>query len=215
MNINFALKSDILPQAILEHPVLFNNYHTLSVDMLRCPAIEEYNKNRFIIPFPFDFYIRFILNEEKTEVKECSHNFDLIFKKFFIINLRQNNKITVEIAPIQPIFWSDNSCLLESSGPIFKNTINLGGTFDIKKWIRPIHPSYILEKNKENIIFYKKGDPWMYLKFHTEKKINLKYNFDLSIIQEAEKMGKSSIYVSGLKKYFKIFNKLRPKKMTK
>ena len=214
MNINFALRSDILPQAILKHPVLFNDYYPLSVDMLKCPAIEEYNKNRFIIPFPFDFYIRFILNEEKTEVKECSHNVDLVFQKFLMIRIKNQNKITLEITPIQPIFWSDNSCLLESSGPVFNNTINLGGAFDIKKWIRPIHPAYVLEKNKEHIISYKKGDPFMYVKFHTEK-INLKYNFDASIVQEAQKMAKSTQYVSGLKKYFKIFNKLRPRKMTK
>tara|TARA_E500000318_G_scaffold30468_1_gene30252 strand:- start:269 stop:916 length:648 start_codon:yes stop_codon:yes gene_type:complete len=215
MNINFALRSEILPQAILQHPVLFNNYYKLSVDILKCPAIEEYNKNKFIVPFPFDFYIRFIINEEKTEIKEASHDLNLIFKKILIVDKRSKNQMTLEIKPIQLIFWSDNSCLLESNGHVFDNTINLGGTLDIKKWIRPIHCSYVLDKNKEQIISYKKGDPWLYLKFHTEKKINLKYNFDSSIIQESVKMSESTKYVSGLKKYFQIFNKLRPRKMTK
>lgn len=215
MNINFAFRSEILPQAILHHPISFDEYHIFSTDIIKCPATKEYNRNKFVIPFPFDFHIKFKIDQEKTDITEISHDFEITFKKILEVRVRRDNQITLEIKPLQAIFWSDYSCLLESNGKSFTNTINLGGTFDIKKWIRPIHCSYVLEQNKEQTISFKKGEPWLYLKFHTKEKVKLKYNFDQSIIEESLKMGGATLFTSGFKKYFKIFDKIRPKKLTK
>ena len=114
-------------------------------------------------------------------------------------------------------FWSDKDCYSESWGSEILQATKIYGSYNIKNWIRAIHPSYVIDCTQEQKIpiKFKRGDPWLFVRFQTKEKVNLKYNFDKSIIEEARKMAESTEFLSGYKKYFNIFSKIRPKKLTK
>ena len=51
-----------------------------------------------------------------------------------------------------------------------QNTTLVPGKFDIGQWFRPLDCSFIMNSNQLQL---KKDDTFAYIKFHTDKKINL------------------------------------------
>lgn len=211
MIINYAFTSNVLPKAILLDPVRFIDYYKIQSPFIDCPAIQDLYKNVFVIPMPLDFYCEFnIINGEIT-FQNSNLN-----ERFISIFCDIGGNLDLQFKPLELTYWADESCVAEAWGPSISKLINIGGCFDIKKWIRPIHPAYIIpNKNIKFTLDYKKGDPWLFVKFNSDKKINLKYNYDMAVLEEASKMSESTSFVSGLKKYFKKFDKIRPRKLTK
>jgi len=195
-------------------PVRFLDYYNLGVPYTKCPAIQDYYKNFFVVPFPVDFYAEFRRMEDNL-----IHCINSNIEARHLIHFCEIDQDTsdLQFKPLRFFCWSDKDCVIESWGPEIFNIINIGGSFNIRKWIRPIHASYAVSKNLRESFYVKKnkGDPWLLLKFNTEEKVKLSYNYDKSIIDEAYKMSAASTFVTGFKKYFNKFAKIRPRKLTK
>lgn len=205
VKINYCVRSELVAQALIKKPQNFFSYHGIDNNISKCPAMVRGHRNTFVFDFPFDYHT--IFNEKldfdsnlKPEVTRKSFTF---------------GSNAVQVVPIQFIFWSDRDCYMESWGKDFNNLVTLRGCYNIRNWIRPIHPSYYILDNKKIEITLEKDKPWFFVNFQTDEKVQLEYNFDKSIEKEAILMGKSTDYVTGLKKYFNIFEKIRSKKLTK
>ena len=207
--VNYTYESKILPKALFHKPIKFIEYYNVQHPFTRCPAIQDFYKNVFIIPFPVDFYGEFKV-EDTVKLVNTNLNIEVV-EYFFQIN---SSNFSFQFKPFQIIYWSDEDCIVEAWGPQMSNLLNLAGSFNIKNWIRPVHPSYIIKGNTFTINM-KKGDPWLFLKFNSEENIELVYNYDKAIVEDANKMANSPFFVTGLKKYFKKFAEIRPKKLTK
>jgi hypothetical protein len=215
MLVNYAYISSILPKAIFTDPIRYFDYFKIQSPYIDCPAIQEMYKNTFVVPMPVDFRcdFRFVDNQ----FQQGNSNIDSRFiSKICAI---KPNKIDKELQfePLEIICWSDEDCFIETWGNNINNLTNLGGSFNIKKWIRPIHAAYLIHKEETHFnLNLKKGDPFLFIKFNSKKRVNLKYNYDTPIIDESQKMSKITLFgFRGTKKYFEKFNKIRPKKLTK
>ena len=214
MLINFAVKSKILPQAAFLEPKLFSDFFNLPIELSQCPATSYFNKNFYVVSFPFDFESLIKINKDQIIFEYSTHDPK---QDWITFNRRQNNLVDMQLNGFAYYFWSDKDCYSESWGSEILQATKIYGSYNIKNWIRAIHPSYVIDCTQEQKIpiKFKRGDPWLFVRFQTKEKVNLKYNFDKSIIEEAKKMAESTEFLSGYKKYFNIFSKIRPKKLTK
>ena len=85
-----------------------------------------------------------------------------------------------------PPFLEDNE--------INKRCLCVPGTFDIGKWFRTTEFAFYFKEN-ENEFKIKEGDKFMYIKFHTDKKINFKQ------FRSSEKIEQYSKDILNAKKY--------------
>jgi len=215
MLINYAYTSQVLPKAILLEPVRYLNYYEIGKPYINCPAITDFYKNVFVIPMPLDFYCKIALDKEQVIFKESNLQIE-VARAFCQIQGSSDLSYDMQFSPLEITYWSDEDCVTEAWGPPMNNLLNIGGCYNIKNWIRPNHSAYLIPKKATELVLdFKKGNPWLFIKFNSEKKIDLKYNYDLAILEEAKKMARSSSLISGVKKYFKKFNKIRPRKLTK
>jgi len=210
MVVNFCTISEIIPQAIFLEPERFLTYNELHPTLYKCPAITDFYKNKFVIKSPFDFYGE---AEKQQDHLLLNTNAEETLKSNFI-HFTQTNDLQLNI--FDYVFWSDEDVEMEVIPPPINNLLPVSGMFNIKNWIRPVHPSYYVYPSVKQFTFnIKRGDPYLYIKFNTKKKVELKYNFDKALLEEAQKMAKSSRYMKGFRKFFKVFEKIRPKKLTK
>ena len=209
---NYAYKSKLLPQAILQEPIRFIEYYKLKTPFINCPAIQDFYKNVFIIPFPVDFYCKFSIKENQILFVESNLHEESV-SIFCVIN---EDTFDLQLRPLEIIYWSDKNCVAESWGTELPTLLNIAGSFNIKNWIRPVHSAYLIPKNSDELIIdISRGSPWLFLKFNYEEKVNLKYNYDKSVIEESYKMANFSGFLKGAKKFFKRFEQIRPRKLTK
>mgnify|MGYP000905272507 CR=1 FL=1 len=76
------------------------------------------------------------------------------------------------------IFYSKDSVVMEmipaalDKNDFVSNTNLISGQFDISKWIRPVSPAFEIIDD-EKVLTIRRGDPLYYIKFRTDKKVNL------------------------------------------
>ena len=217
MIINYAYTSQVLPKALLLDPIRFLDYYEIGSPYIDCPAIQDFYKNTFIVPFPIDFYCKIKIHDEQIYFEES--NLDIEIAKVFCQlqgNLNKDMSLDMQFKPLEITYWSDDTCVTEAWGSNINNLVNMGGCYDIRKWIRPNHTAYIIPKKiSEFTVSFKKNSPWLFFKCNVNQRIKLKYNYDAALIKESLKMADSTHFVSGLKKYFKKFGEIRPRKLTK
>ena len=223
MLINYAFYSPDIAQALFMDPVHVYDHYTYPESVLRCPATQDYAKNLYAIPFPYDLEIKFRMNHGYVDYEYLSMDKSLIHDKLLHIrdgrhakeSEETKNIFDIQYTGIDYMFWSDQNVKIETWGADIPNLTKLPATFDIKKWIRGIHPAYLIPNNTDIHIKYNRGDPYMFVRFNTDKKVKLKYNNDRTIVEDALKMAKSTTYVSKLRKFFDRFEKIRPRRLTK
>jgi hypothetical protein len=139
---------------------------------IKCPASFNELRNTIGVKADQDYNISF-KKEDNKELLQLNHD--------GYISLRSIEQKLFDILS-NYIFFSDQpleiSLLPAYLDPnnITKNTTLLSGKYDCGKWFRPINPAYISHKDIINI---KRGDTLYYLKFNTNKKINLiNYQFN-------------------------------------
>ena len=87
-----------------------------------------------------------------------------------------------------PAYLEDNN--------LINNTTLFIGKYNCGKWYRTLNPCYIAKNNKIEV---KRGDTLFYLKFHTNKKINLiNYKFSNNLEEYMNSVLKVKDYVKNL-----------------
>jgi len=133
---------------------------------LSCPAASSYLKNTLCVKSEKDISFSFS--------PETLFNYqNKVFKDIFFIRSFEDKWIDLKE---EYIFFSDESLEVSllpanfNNNSLVSNSIYCSGQMNIGKWYRPFNPSYILKKDSFSI---KRNDVLYYIKFHTDKKINL------------------------------------------
>jgi len=137
--------------------------------MASCPGMKKYFKNIYAVKSMYDYDLT--INED-FQVSSSMHDQD-----FF------NNHVLVRDAKIGLLSFSQNYIFftdapsLEMSWqiPTFlednKNYYTIPGRYDIGKWFRMVDFSFLM-RDGENSFSIKSGEPFTYVEFHTDEKIN-------------------------------------------
>ena len=162
-------------------------------DYMKCPAAYNELKNIIGIKADQDFIFNFKEINNKENLVELNNEGHILVrsveKKWFDImqNYTFFSDQDLEVSMI-PAYLEDNN--------LINNTILFTGRYNCSKWYRTSNPSYISKSDKIKI---KRGDTLFYLKFHTNKKINLiNYKFNSTLEEYMNSVLKVKEYVSNL-----------------
>jgi hypothetical protein len=166
------------PDSLLADLKPFYNKENKGDNWYQCHAFLNSVKNTFILRFPIGVSFA-------------------IHKEFGIVGLDQNDRQMLPFVCIKSpstinaytisllnnwIFWSDEPLLITST-PSYLHKLDFGGhyvpgSFDINSWFRPLEAAIQLDQGTE-VFTVKRGDPFAYVKFDTQKPVVLK-RFDLT-----------------------------------
>jgi hypothetical protein len=197
----------IEPQPLLKHVVEERNKDVL---YLKCPAFTSVYKNTFVIKSPVD--IEFIIAPDATGSKKVyttNDTSDMHLDFFTNRNEDENNVFKMMSFTISYLFYAKETVEMEIYPPVLsqhtsetlRNISVICGKFDISKWIRPVDFAFEIIDDFKPLVF-KRGDPLFYIRFNTEKSVNLKR---IELNDDIIKLASTSIR---LKKYFP-FNSLK------
>lgn len=191
------------------------------LDVLKCPAFKEEIKNTFVYYAPYDYTFEYDkngkplmshLSGDKQKMAPETVNFD-DSKGVYDFRLIQT------FSSMGPIFFSEKSLSMSTLPPYMHNikAPMVVGNFDIGKWFRNVHPAYVM--SNINKIEVKRGEPLLYVKFHTDKKVRLSYydlTDDIYSIVAKTAMVKTAYKNAKLNELYNFFtNSLYKKKLLK
>jgi len=170
----------------------------------KCPAAKKEHENIFAVKAPREFSFEWDPKLKKYSSKYITN--PQILKQFLFVrggamaSLGYFNYFfseeNIEMSQL-PAYYNENN---------FVNSVFLtSGKYNISKWFRHVDPSFIMKKNKIDI---KRGDTLFYVKFHTNKKVNLKnFNVTKGILDFAKKTTDLKLFEKNLalEKMYKIF----------
>lgn len=193
-------------------PMLKEMYKDTPCDhILKCYAFLEQAKNTFVCRAPFDIKVKYT-NDERVF---CIDNLNLNQEDFDDTVFMQTPQLLQLFSGFGTVFFTEKSTGMSvhkanhhisgiSDFPLVE------GTFDISSWFRHIHPAVINLGQKDFSI--KKGDPLMYIKFHTEDTVELKPFYvteDLHRLAQASNNVASFSSKNPLSILYKMFNQSR------
>lgn len=177
------------PEPIIKHVV---SQRDNNVEYLKCPAFQQYFENTFLIRSPVDLNLQIEKDINGRKILTTKNFNQKFYNDHIFPRMAQNNTFSMFSLEFSYIFYSENSVILEmlpasmDSSNFVKNTNLISGEYDISKWIRPISPAFeIVDDSK--LLKVSRGDPLYYIKFRTNKKINLIRVEQDSIIENIEK----------------------------
>ena len=147
-----------------------------------CPAFRHHFKNTFSFKSLYDYSFSINRENETTHSNDYDQDF---FDHIFITRDIRSGLVSIKlnylhIIPEEPVEVSQIHPTL-GKGELAKHSNIVPGTFNPYHHPRPIESAFWLSKDKYNI---KQNDDLFYLKFHTNKKINLKrIHLDKDIIR--------------------------------
>jgi len=150
---------DIKPSYLLKDLKKYHSSNSEFLSYLSCPASSNELSNTLCIKSDINFNFSFLDNKTFNE--------NVMFRVF------KDKWIDLKL---DHLFFSDESLEISvlpayfNNNELINNSILCSGRFNIGKWYRPFNPSYILKQNTFSI---KRNDILYYIKFHTDKKINL------------------------------------------
>lgn len=151
-----------------------------TTEFLRCPAMQDYTKNTFIVRSPIDLKFQVTGEGEDRSVRTFTHTqewFDDHIKVRFDES-PISRLLTLDIANVT--FYSEEDFMIEQLPCMFhghinfvKNTQVIPGVFNGHKWIRPLTASF--EALTDEVVTIKRGDPLYYVKLtpKSKNKVNL------------------------------------------
>ena len=137
---------------------------------LKCPALQAYCKNTFVITAPMDATVRLsqVGSAFSMAVDGYGWTQDLYDS---VCTVREDGSIS--ISPVY-VFYAKESVEMEVlpvfllDSPSLENTLFIAGSYDIGKWIRPIDFSFYAKDNSKPINI-KRGDPLFFVRFKTKE----------------------------------------------
>ena len=141
----------------------------------KCPAFLDFYKNTFVIRCPFDFDISINQTDQGINFSIKAED-EKFFKKYIHVDPVENGENQVIHLRFFQLFYSKDSVLLELLPPIMHRNNNdaniISGVYDISKWIRCVEVGMEILNNQQKLTF-KRGDPLYYIRFITNKKVNI------------------------------------------
>jgi len=150
---------------------------------IKCPAFQNLSKNIYAFNFPIDSSYKYKAHsnkENEIEIVGTSKNYVSLFAPR---DQTMSYGPNVELA-LRLHMFAEEPLEVMITGPYLetveytKSGFLTSGQFDIGQWFRTINAEIQLKGN-EGEIHFKKGEPLLYIKFLTDKKINLK-RFELT-----------------------------------
>lgn len=142
----------------------------------KCPAFSQNIKNTFALYSPFEFDFSF----NKTQnYFDCNNH---ALRTRLVIN--PEDDVIMQIRFVMLFIAEDSLTMTQMHPYLHHNTITdngnvLHGEYDIGSWARPINCGISLKTPGAGNFNLKKSDVWSYIKFNTEKRVNLK-RFELT-----------------------------------
>lgn len=136
-----------------------------------CPALKHYLDNMFYISAPFDYNIKYSVEEKIVRsdyysqsefnklIKVRDIDSGLISFNMFYFFITEEKSLEISMIPAH----------MYSNGFTSNSTL-IPGTFDIGKWPRPLECAFFIDRD----IDIKEGNPLYFIKFNTSKQINFK-----------------------------------------
>lgn len=195
-------------------PMLKEKYKgTSCADILTCYAFLDYAKNTFVFKAPFDVDVRYT-NDERIF---CIDNLNLTQEDFNDTVLMRTPQLLQLFTGFGFAFFTEKSTVMSLHKAAhhtsdISNLTLMEGSFNISSWFRHIHPAVINFEQKD--FYIKRGDPLMYIKFHTEDTVELK---PFHMTEELQRLSFSSNKVAvfspkkPLSSLYKMFNRTRAK----
>lgn len=161
------------PDSLLTDITKKRNKENTNSNWYRCHAMLNHASNTFILRFPFTYSFA-------------------IHKDFGIVNTKQQVDETIEYISLREpsvknaqtislfnnwIFWCDEPLKITST-PSYMHPASFGGyyvpgSFDINSWFRPLEAALQLNEGVDRFDV-QRGDPFAYVKFHTDEPVILK-----------------------------------------
>ena len=154
---------------------------TPGINFLRCPAVLNEIKNIFVVKSPIDY--SFVWNGEGVWSKDYN---EIFFNDMIEVN---NVKRGFACLKFFPIFFAEKNLDITllppymSQSSFASNTMQSSGTFDCSNWLRNLDVQFKF-KEKDTPVFLKRGDPVLYIKFHTKENIRFKKFYATPEIEE-------------------------------
>lgn len=150
---------------------------------IKCPAFQNLAKNIYAFNFPIDSSYKYKAhsnNENEIEITGTTKNYVSMFApRDQTMSYGPNAELALRLH-----MFAEEPLEVMITGPYLetveymKSGFLTSGQFDIGQWFRTINAEIQLKGN-EGEIHFKKGEPLLYIKFLTDKKINLK-RFELT-----------------------------------
>ena len=145
-----------------------------------CPAFKGLSKKTYMFKNAVNCKYQYNFSENPGTINPITENFlDVSIKRGLA-----DNKHPMIALSLFYIFFSDQPLLATFSPPTFnepgytKYGAVVPGEFDIGQWFRP-YPLEMQLWEKNGTIEFKEDEPFFYVKFNTDKKINLqRFNFN-------------------------------------
>lgn len=137
-----------------------------------CPAFKNELKNLYSLQSIYDY--EFYLENNSIHSKMYDQTF---FNRH--VKIRSIDSRFFSFSQYFIFFTNEKSLKMSLHSPFLEDnnisnrTIMIPGSFDIGKWFRTIDFAFIL-KNDYDSFLIKKDEPFIYLKFHTDERINFK-----------------------------------------
>ena len=129
--------------------------------VMKCPSFRDHVKNTYVIKSPIEFKIEW--NEQSRIVSDKAGVFsDTLYPHVEILT------------GDQAIFFAESSVQIEVLPAFLHKDMPrlpfLSGSYDIGKWCRPVHPTFLFERGET--LHIKENQPLMYVRF--DQKVKLK-----------------------------------------
>lgn len=158
------------PEKLLSYVNNFRNNDNSTDTWYKCRGFMETARNTFVLRSPFGVdakvdapYIRSLNTEYNVE-------------QFDAKNPSMSNSHTVNFS-VNWIFWSEEDLSITTISPYVEplkfNGFYVPGSFNINKWFRPVEGAFQLFPGEDRFAV-DPGDPIIYIKFNTDKKVILK-----------------------------------------
>jgi hypothetical protein len=177
-NVNDPFAWDMLypdPKNLFTDLSKYKNIETSKVSYFVCPAFQGLSKNTYFFKNSVNAKYKYDFNTTLPSIKPITKN----FVNVDIIRDPAISSYPLVAMSLFYIFFSDEPLIANFSPPTFhkpeytKYGTCIPGEFDIGKWFRPF-PMEIQLWEKDGTIEFKDGEPLFYVKFNTNKQINLK-----------------------------------------
>ncbi len=195
-----------------------------------CPAVNQLEKDYFVIECPFNLRLRCIKNQTSYDlhvVQEGTRLDDDLIKAFVVLmnpaTWREKNTPVIQIK-IPYFFLADEPCFLTQTPPFMCDQSRLwpgivvSGTFPTDLWPRIINWAFEWTDLKNDLIL-KRGQPLCYISFdtsHTLSKIDLvPLEVTPELIQYRKSISATPKFMSNTFSLFETALERRPKKLLK
>lgn len=205
------------PETLLKAWTQFDIKNGKEDSFIKCPAFQNLAKNTYVFNFPIDssyYYKALSYDANQIEVNPTS-------KHFIALTVPRDQTMStgpsIEMS-LRFHMFAEEPVEIMITGPYLHHTefsktgFVTSGQFDIGQWFRTVNAEIQLN-GQEGEIHFKKGEPLLYVKFLTDKKINLK-RFVLT--EDLDTYSRKTInakhifgYRMSLPDSYKIFNKSR------